>query len=64
MPTEKYGDMPPRTPLSVPFPLQLGNDYDLGPAEALPDAIKPTGANPGTLPGRVPPARAEHEPRA
>jgi len=60
MPTDKYGDLPPRPPLSVPFPLQLGDEFHLGTAETVEQASK-RNANSAPVPGREPKKHDGHE---
>lgn len=60
MPSDKYGDLPHRPPLSVPFPLHLGDEFHLGSAETLQDAANQK-SKPVPVAGREPRKRDGHE---
>jgi hypothetical protein len=55
MATDKYGELPPRPPLSVPFPLRLGDDFHLGGTEAVEEASQ-SAAPPAPAPARESPS--------
>lgn len=58
--SDKYGELPARTPLSVPFPLQLGDEFHLGSAETVQEAAKQNAKTP-PIPGRTPLKHDGHE---